>query len=120
MKLRLENGNFSIKVRHDESSNTTTYDYLPKGLTIADFIGVLVECVVNGKTTEISTVAEASSIGDVGVSFTYIHPVPNNAAVTLFYDSLSGKVGDNIDDVFNDSSSDEGGSDDGGGGEIPK
>ncbi len=115
MKLRLENGNFSIKVRHDESSNTTTYDSLPKGLTIADFIGVLVEYIVNGKTTEIRTVVEASSIGDDGVSFTCIHPFANNAAVTLFYDSLNGKVGDNLDDVFNNNSSDEGG-----GGELPK
>ena len=114
MKLRLENGNFRIKVRHDESSNTTTYDSLPKGLTIADFIGVLVEVIdANGQITGFNTVTNAYSI--MGDAVSCIYGNASGDAVRLFYNPLNGKVGENAT-VFDDDSSDDSGSD----GELPK
>ena len=115
MKLRLENGNFGIKRRHDESSGTMAYDSLPKGLTIVDFIGVLVEDIdANGQITSFNTVTNAL-IWDTYVECTVINAL-GGGAIPFFYNPLNGKVGENINGIVDDDSTDEGGSDSGGDG----
>ena len=103
MKLRLENGNFSIKETRNEETGGHVYNSLPTGLKPIDFIGAVVE----------------SDNGDANVVFgAYISPENDDVLQltggdSFYYNTSNGKVGYAINDVVDDDSTDEGGSDDG-------
>ena len=109
MKLRLENGNFSIKQTYDEASKSTIYSSLPTGLKPIDFIGSVI-CYSEPEIDFFDIVVNASTNVDGYPHVVDLHYLDGTSA-TLYYNSLNGKVGEAIDDVIDsDSSGSDGGS----------
>ncbi len=113
MKLRLENGNFTIKMTAIPGAVRRTYKPLPKGLKPIDFVGAVIEDTLGGYTNVIHVYPseENESLIVLGI--------PNDLCIC--YNPLNGKVGESSEDIYDDDSSDEGGTDDSGsGGEVGK
>ena len=114
MKLRLETGNFGIKATWDADTNTYKYAPMPKGLTYIDFAGSIIEGDNIATYTVMNAIVDEDYPHVIDLEYLMGKPVP------VYYNSLNGKVSENVHDVLDDnSSSDEGGSDDSGsGGDI--
>ena len=116
MKLRLENGNFTIKETYDVETNTDKYGPLPTGLKPIDFIGSVVSFSSPGFDW-FTTVIKANTNEDYPryvVELAYF----DDTLTTLYYNSLNGKVSKVIENVLDDDSS--GSDDDGDGGDVIK
>jgi hypothetical protein len=120
MKLRLENGNFTIKVtfikNDDGQAHAPVYDSLPTGLKPIDFVGAVVEQYYDGTLEMLSNVTNTWYANESHDLVAMRDTLMVGNAALGYYNPLNGKVGGSAETVLYDDSTDEGGSDGGGDG----
>ncbi len=118
MKLRLENGNFTIKVtfikNDDGQAHAPVYDSLPTGLKPIDFVGAVVEEYYGGTFEMFSGVINTWYANKLHGIVTMVYSDKFGTTIACYYNPLNGKVSHTIKDIYDDDSSDDSGS----GGEI--